>query len=130
MFGDQERPDPGFEPGQRRKVRGIGQFGTAQRQPDPVERDRIARGQLAQHRQARAARDHVVLGMNLEPQPRHRFGSDESHRGSEVLGFETESGGRGGSHRSQALGVSEPTPLGVLIDVQVPLATYFQALPA
>ena len=35
-----------------------------------------------------------------------------------------------GSARAQLLiGVSEPMPFGVFIVVQVPLATYFQALP-
>ena len=51
----------------------------------------------------------------------------------EVLGLEAESGGRapacGMAGARQALGVSEPLPLGVLIAVQVPLATFFQALP-
>jgi len=31
--------------------------------------------------------------------------------------------------RQRFLGVSEPTPFGVLIFAQLPFATYFQALP-
>ena len=79
---------------------------------------------LFQHRQPRAAIDHVVFGMNLEPQPRRRGGE----RLAEMLGLEADAGG--GSHGQRPLAISEPAPLGVLIAVQVPLATYFQALPA
>ncbi len=43
-----------------------------------------------EHRQARTARDHVVLGVNLEPQPGRRTGQ----RLVEVLGLEVQSGVR------------------------------------
>jgi hypothetical protein len=35
----------------------------------------------------------------------------------------------GGACAQDLIGVSEPMPLGVLIEVQVPAGTFFQALP-
>ena len=73
----------------------------------------------------RAARDHVIFGMDFEPQARRRRGEGLSV----MLGFEADTGG--GNHGQRpVIATSEPLPLGVLMLAQVPLATYFQALPA
>ena len=79
--------------------------------------------------EARAAGDHVVLRVNLEPQA--ALGSDRrAVLGlDEVLRLEAHPGGRNGRHQRFAIGVSEPLPRGVRMVAQVPLATSFQALP-
>ena len=68
--------------------------------------------------------------MDLEPQA----GRPAGQRLRVVIGLEAEPGGqdlhaRTAGRRRQALGVSEPLPLGVFIATQVPLGTAFQALP-
>ena len=72
--------------------------------------------------------------MDLEPQAVRGGGA----RVLEVLGLEAQPRGearghrllqRGRRDRQLLIGVSDPMPFGVLIVVQVPLATYFQALP-
>ena len=77
-----------------------------------------------QHCEARASRDHVILGVNLEPQAGRRTG----HRLFEMNGLEAYAGGR--THGGQPFcGMSEPMPFGVLIEAQEPASTYFQASP-
>ena len=83
-----------------------------------------------QHRQARTAFDHVVLGVDLEPQPGRRTGQHLV----EILGLEAQSGGwphEGGDRRQRQdlISASEPMPFGVLIVVQVPFGTFFHELP-
>ena len=118
--------DQGAKTGQMLEVRafipGQGQTHAVQRQ-GPGGPDRL------QPRQAGAAGDHVVLRVNLEPQA--ALGSDRrTGRGLRImLGLQTQSGGRKGGHQRFGIAVSEPLPLGVWIEVQVPLATSFQALP-
>ena len=89
-----------------------------------MQRDRPVATQLLEHGEAGPAVDHVILCMDLEPKSRRRRGQGFA----EMLRLETQAGG--GSHWGyRAIGLSEPLPLGVLIFVHVPLATYFQALP-
>src|SRR5689334_24913108 len=104
---------------------GIGLGGASKRHADAMERDFATATELLEHRQARAAGDHVILGVNLKPKSRRRRGEGLVI----MLGLEPNSGG--GSHGLyRPIGVREPLPLGVLMLAQVPLATYFQAFPA
>jgi hypothetical protein len=89
-----------------------------------MKRDVAPAAKLFQHRQARPAGDHVIFSVNLKPKSRRRRGKGLTI----MLGLEANTGG--GSHGGyRATGVSEPLPLGVLIEAQVPFATYFQAFP-
>ena len=72
--------------------------------------------------------------MHLEPQPIRGAGE----RRIVVLRLQAEPGGEDCGHGvevrtwcglSSYIALSEPMPFGVFIVVQVPLATYFQALP-
>ena len=89
-----------------------------------MQRQRSLGAQGLEHREARPAGDHVIFGVDLEPQSRRRRGD----RLFEMLRLEANSGG--GKHGRQPLiGESEPAPFGVTILSQVPLSTYFQELP-
>ena len=97
-----------------------------------MQRQRMDAADRFQPGQPRPAGDQVVLGVDLEPQA----GRPAGERLGVVVGLEAEPGRQGGVHavlgsakRLQALGVSEPLPLGVFMVVQVPLGTVFQALP-
>ena len=67
--------------------------------------------------------------MHLEPQA----GPPAGQRLAEVLRLEAEAGlewrRAHGAAPQDFIGVSEPMPLGVLMLVQVPTGTFFQALP-
>jgi hypothetical protein len=77
-----------------------------------------------------SALDHVVLRMDLQPQPFDPAGE----RRVEVLGLEAEPGpekGRHGNRRfrvQRLISINEPMPWGVFIVTHVPAGTYFQAL--
>ena len=112
------------EPLQRSEMIGIGVSGAGERHSDAMQRERPLATYRLEHGQTRSARDHVIFCVNLKPEARRR----RSERFSEMLGLEADTGG--GIHDTYRLiGVSEPLPLGVLIDAQEPLLTYFQALP-
>lgn len=114
------------EPG---KMGGVGLRIRGERERDAMQRNRMPLAYRRQPREARPAIDHVVLGMNLEPEAVGR----SSERGVVVRRLEAQADVRGmhrGHARSQPFaGVSEPMPLGVLIAVHVPLATKVHALP-
>ena len=74
----------------------------AERQAHSVQRKRPHLAQRGKHGDARAAGDHVVLGVNLEPQAGRRRGE----RLVEMLGLESHTGGRLG--HDQRFGRSEP----------------------
>src|SRR5690606_12709315 len=96
---------------------------------------RMTFGYRLQPGKTRTARHHVVFRMDLEPQT---FGI-AMQRIVVMLGLEAESGTGLDLHGEQAvsvgksdqdsIGVSEPWPFGVLIDIQVPAGTFFHALP-
>ena len=86
---------------------------------------RMARADGFEPGQARAAVGQVVLGVHLPPQA----GGSAPQRLVVVLGLEAQAGGESGCHGQLFMGVSMPMPLGVLIVVQVPAGTNFQALP-
>ncbi len=110
----------------RRRWSAIGPLRGSQRERDAVQRDRMPGADRLEPREPRPALDQVVLGMDLEPQPVRR--ARRAPRRSAAAS--------GPARRTvpwsrvQLLtGVSEPMPFGVFIVVQVPFATYFQALP-
>jgi hypothetical protein len=121
-----EAVDQGAISGQMLAIRA---FVPGQGQADPMQGQRPARTDALQPGQARPARDHVVLGVDLEPQA--VLGADRrAGLGlGVVLGLQTQPGGRCGGHQRFGIGLSEPLPLGVLIAVQVPRGVSFQALP-
>ena len=123
MLRNERRFEAVDKPLQRREMVRVGLACASERQSDAVKRKLALAAQGLEHREARAALDHVILGMDLEPKSHRR----RSQRLAEMLRLEAKAGG--GSHGDYAIGLSEPTPFGVLIDAQVPLATYFQALP-
>ncbi len=133
VLGDQRRLESIDQGGQSRKVCRVG-FGIGrQRHADAVQRKRVPRANGFQPRQARTAVDHVVFRMDLEPQTVRGSGV----RRLVVRGLESQPRGTVVDHGlvpecrvdQLLIGVSEPMPLGVFIVVQVPLATFFQALP-
>ena len=123
MVGDGGRADQVGEGPQPAEVILRRRFHRRQREADAVERDREALRQRDERSQARSAIDHVVFGVDLEPQAR----VTRCQRFIEMLELETQACGH--DHRStpQAPGVSEPKPLGVLILAQVPAGTSFHA---
>ena len=102
---------------------GIRLRGAGQRHADTMQRKRASAPERLEHGEARAAINHVVFGVNLEPKSRRR----RSEGLVEMLGLEANASG--GKHGQRLIATREPLPLGVLIDAQVPLATYFQASP-
>src|SRR5438128_10966630 len=66
MFGDQAGFDPVNDISQTSKMGGVEPFGTAQRQTDAVQRDRVVAADRVQVLGYGAAA-HVVFGMHLEP---------------------------------------------------------------
>ena len=74
MLGDEERLETVAERLQAGELDAVGLLGTGERQADAVDRQRMSLAQRLEHGQARAAVDHVVLGMDLEPQPFRRTG--------------------------------------------------------
>ena len=100
-----------------------------------MQRNRVHLAQGLQQSRSRAAVDHVVLGVHLEPQAR----VPRCQRSLQVQRLEAEPGGEMGHGLAPAMlvavlaqafrGVSEPLPLGVLIAKQVPAGTFFQAFP-
>ncbi len=125
VLGDEKRIKPLDRAARALEVGEIGPLMPAERKADAVQRQRLRMAQRFKHGEARAAVYHVVLGMDLEPQAVRRRGQSFF----KVLGLESHAGGRVSIVLSPASGVNEPWPLGVLILAQVPLATYFQALP-
>ena len=116
-----EPVDEAFEGGE---MIGVGLHGSRQRHSDTVQRKRPLAADILEHGEARTALHHVIFSVNLEPKSRRRRGQSLGV----MLGLEANTGG--GSHGQRPLiATSEPLPLGVLIEAQVPLATYFQASP-
>ena len=94
MLGDQCGPDAPREPGQPCEVLRI-RFGIgSERLGDTVQRDCVFRADCLQPCEARAAGDHVILGMHLEPQPFRRAGK----RRIVVLRLQAEPGGESCGH--------------------------------
>ena len=74
MLGDEERlerVDQPLEPGEMAAV-GLGRAGEAK--ADAVQRQRPRLAQRSEHGEARPAVDHVIFGMDFEPQPGRRRG--------------------------------------------------------
>lgn len=96
-----------------------------------MQGNRMPRPDGFQPSEARPAFDQIVFRMYLEPQPIRRAG----HRRFIMRRFQAKSGGKCGVHDEgregyqDLIGVSEPEPFGVLMEVQVPAGTFFHALP-
>lgn len=136
MLGHQKRLEPVSERLEPRQMHRVRRLVSAERQPDTMKGQRLFSADGLQPFQARAAIDHIVLGMDLEPQTGRR------RRQSLVVmaGLEAQShsgdrrrGGRSMVHQSSSdqreTGVREPLPRGVRMLVQVPAGVCFQALP-
>ena len=66
-------PDQAPEPGQMLAIEGLG---TAQRQPDPMQADRIAFADLVEQMQGLAAVEEVVFAVHLDPPDRRPLAQD------------------------------------------------------
>ncbi len=109
MFGHDEGLDSLHKVRKTREMIRIGRAVGRERQSDAMHRDRVRAPERIQHREARTALDHVVLGMDLVPHAGRRTGQ----RLREILGLEAQSGGRfhdGGSGVSVRTGSRRATP--------------------
>ena len=86
--------DPIRQRAQSRRCVRVGRRVGGQRQRDAVQADGWRARIASSQREPRAAVDQVVLGMDLEPQPRRRAGE----RVVVVLGLQAEPGGERGHH--------------------------------
>jgi len=125
MVRHRPRLDPIDQLAKPSEVVGARRLDRGEGQADAMHRDRKALGQRAKRSEPGAAIDHIILGVNLEPQASRLCGQ----RSIKMFGLEAEACGRSHGEMLQAFGVSEPRPFGVWILVQVPAGTSFQALP-
>jgi len=125
VLGDECRPQSVDQRGEAAQVIGVGLRRGGERKRDAVQRHRMPGADRLEPGEPRPACDQVVLGLDLEPESVRRRGE----RLLEVLGLEPQPGGRWHGAVQLLTGVSDPMPVGVFMVVQVPFATYFQALP-
>ena len=92
VLGNESRLEAVDEPLEGLKMVGIGFGGPGKGHADAGKRDFAPAAQLFEHRQARTACDHVVLGVNLEPKFRRRRGQSLTV----MLGLKAYAGG--GNH--------------------------------